>query len=38
MDLELDFAHLSSSGKIGAMIGILFDRKKGGNKDNLLIE
>ena len=39
MDLELDFAHLSSNGKnIGAIIGVLFDRVKGGNKDNLFIE
>ena len=38
MDLEVHIVHLYSTGGLGAVIGIMFDRVAGGNSDNPFIE
>ena len=37
-DLEMHFVHLYPDGSLGAVIGVLFDRKMGGTNDNFFIE
>jgi carbonic anhydrase len=37
-DLEMHFVHLYEDGSLGAVIGVMFDRLKGGNHDNFMIE
>ncbi len=38
-DLETHFVHTYTDGEsLGAVIGVMFDRKLGGNMDNLFID
>ena len=37
-DLEMHFVHTYTAGGLGAVIGVFFDREKGGDGDNLFIE
>lgn len=37
-DLELHFVHTYLDGSLGAVIGVFFDREKGGDGDNLFID
>jgi len=34
----MHFVHLYEDGSLGAVIGVMFDRLKGGNHDNFMIE
>jgi carbonic anhydrase len=38
LDLELHFVHTYLDGSLGAVIGVMFDREKGGDGDNLFID
>ena len=38
LDLELHFVHTYIDGSLGAVIGVFFDREKGGNGNNLFID
>ena len=37
-DLELHFVHTYVGGALGAVIGVSFDRKAGGNEDNFFLD
>lgn len=37
MDLEMHVVHLSPTGELGAVLGIMFDRNMGGNANNLML-
>lgn len=37
-DAELHIVHLYPNGTLGGVLGLLFDREKGGNSDNVLID
>jgi carbonic anhydrase len=37
-DLEMHFVHAYTAGGLGAVIGVFFDREKGGDGDNLFID